>query len=70
MGDQIEAEFDALKRDYHTYLEQFRATYGDSSSMVPLTVRQYCAASVLCAQAWESRDMLTMSELQSLMLLG
>jgi hypothetical protein len=70
MTDHIEDEFAALKRDYYTYLEQFRATHGVSGTMVPLTVRQYCAAAVLCAQAWESRDLMTVSELQTLMLLG
>lgn len=70
MGEHIEAEFTALKQEYHTYLQRFGETYGAGSGVVPLTVRQFCAAAVLCDQAWRNRDLSTVSELQNLMLLG
>lgn len=70
MGDQIDREFGALKQEYHMYLQRFGETYGMNSGVVPLTVRQFCAAAVLCDQAWHSRDLSTVSELQNLMLLG
>lgn len=70
MGEHIEAEVAALKQEYSAYLERFHGTFGVNSDVKPLSLRQYCAAAVLCDQAWAGRDFSTVRELQHIMLLS
>jgi hypothetical protein len=70
MSPQLETEFNALKREYYSYLQRFRAMRRDAHGAEPLSVRQYCAAAVLYDEAWHNNDLRALSELQSLMLLA
>lgn len=66
--DQIDHEFTALRAAYDAYRVRFAATYDADDGVIPLTVRQFAAAEVLCEQAEKRTEWVTVVELRSVLL--